>query len=82
MPIPIKKPNFIDSYEGQAAKQQLQSMVADDTYMTESSYSPNAELYPNNLIPFVDKHMEYLRSHPSTNPQHYLSNLRMITRLR
>lgn len=77
-----KKINFIDSDEGQATRQQLLDMVADDAYMTDSSYSANGALYPDNLIPFVDKHMEYLRSHPTTNPQQYLSNLRLVTRLR
>lgn len=82
MPTSSKKSNFGDSDEGQDAKYQLQRMVTDGTYMTDPSYSANTDLYPNNLIPFVDKHMEYLRSHPATNPQHYLSNLRLITRLK
>lgn len=77
----IKKISFIDSDEGRATKKQLQNMLTDDAYMTAPSYSANTGLYPNNLIPFVDKHMEYLRSHPSTNPVHYLSNLRLISRL-
>lgn len=78
----IKKISFSDSDEGRATKQKLQRMLTDNTYMTAPSYSANTGLYPNNLIPFVDKHMEYLRSHPATNPEHYLSNLRLISRLK
>ncbi len=80
MSIPSKKINFSDSDEGVATKYQLQVMVSDDIYMTDSSYTANIKLYPDNLMPFVDKHMEYLRNHPATNPRHYLSNLRLITR--
>ncbi|QQS18155.1 hypothetical protein IPL68_05985 [Candidatus Saccharibacteria bacterium] len=57
-------------------------MASDTTYITEAGYSPNSELYPNHVIPFVEKHLEYLRTHPTTDPQHYLSNLRLMTRRR
>lgn len=82
MPTLTKRPNFNDSDEGRAVRRQLQSMVADGNYATRSSYSANTALYPDNIIPFVDKHMEYLRNHPATDPQHYLSNLRLITRVK
>jgi hypothetical protein len=82
MPTLSKRPNFSDSDEGRAVRQQLEVMVEDGSYATRPSYSANAMLYPDHLMPFVDKHMEYLRNHPATNPQHYLSNLRLITRLK
>lgn len=82
MPTMKKKFNFFESEEGVAVKQTLRLMTEDTRYNTDSSYSADSGSYPNNLIPFVDKHMNYLRSHPSTDPQHYLSNLRLITRLR
>ena len=82
MHMPSKRPNFGDSDEGRAVRVQLQSMVADSNYLTRSSYSANTALYPDHIMPFVDRHMEYLRNHPATNPQHYLSNLRLITRLK
>lgn len=75
-----KRPNFFDSEEGVAALAALQSMVADSRYYTEPSYSSNVMLYPDNLIPFIDKHMCYLRDHPSTEPRHYISNLRLKTK--
>lgn len=76
-----KKPNFFDTEEGIAALAALQAMVADASYCTKPSYSSNIVLYPDNLIPFIDKHMCYLRDHPATKPQHYLSNLRLMTKL-
>lgn len=77
-----KRPNFIETEEGIATLHALQSMVADSVYNTEPSYSSNSILYPDYLIPFIDKHMCYLRDHPSTNPRQYISNLRLITKIR
>jgi hypothetical protein len=77
-----RKINFFDTEDGVAFEQELKDMDANAIYATSSSYSTNSELYPDNLIPFVDKHMNYMRSHPSTNAQHYLANLRLMTRIR
>jgi hypothetical protein len=82
MPYVKKKNNFFDSQEGYETKRVLEAMVEDGRYNTASSYSAKIETYPDNLMPFVDKHMEYLNAHPSTNPSHYLANLRLMTRLR
>lgn len=82
MSVASKRINFTDSEEGVEVRQILKQMVLDDRYNTDSSYSANSEQYPDNLIPFVDKHMNYLCAHPGTDPQHYISNLRLITRLR
>lgn len=76
------RPNFRETDEGRYAKQQLQNMVEDEAYKTESTYSANAVLHPDKTLSFVDKHMEYLRLHPATDLHHYLSNLRLISRLR
>jgi hypothetical protein len=77
-----KKQNFFESSEGVKVAELLTAMAADPTYNTVSSYSANSELYPDNLIPFVNKHMDYLRNHPATDPRHYLANLRLMTRVR
>lgn len=82
MPTYKKKPNFFETEEGVEFIETLRIMAKDKTYNTKSSYSANGELYPDNLIPFVNKHMEYLKNHPATNPQHYLANLRLMTRVR
>jgi hypothetical protein len=77
-----KKINFFETEEGAEFIQSLRRMVADATYNTKPSFSANTELYPDHLIPFVNKHIAYINSHPLTDPTHYLSNLRLITRLR
>jgi hypothetical protein len=82
MPSSTKSAAFFASEEGQAFIQSLKDMTADARYITNPGYSPNGELYPSHVIPFVEKHIEYLRTHPTTDPQHYLSNLRLITRVR
>ena len=43
-----------------------------------SAYSSNTALYPDNKIPFVDKHIAYLLAHPKLDPIQYLSNLRLM----
>jgi len=77
-----KKINFFESEEGAAIEQALQHMTLDATYNTAASYSTNATVYPDNLIPFVDKHKNYLAAHPAVNPKLYVSNLRLMTRVR
>lgn len=82
MPSSTKSAAFFASEEGQAFIRSLQEMMTDAQYITNPGYSPNAELYPSHVIPFVEKHIEYLRAHPTLDPSHYLSNLRLITRVR
>lgn len=77
-----KRTNFYESEEGQEVKDILKKMAQDDGYNTGPSYSANIDEYPDNLISFVDKHMQYLNTHPSVNPSHYLSNLRLMKRVR
>ncbi|MDQ3064949.1 MAG: hypothetical protein M3Q36_01630 [bacterium] len=77
-----KKIDFFTTEEGMNYVQKLRDMALDMTYHTDSSYSTNSDAYPDNQIPFVNKHMEYIRSHPALDPQQYLSNLRLMTRVR
>ncbi len=77
-----KRPDFFTTPEGVRFKHALEQMVADKTCNTRSSFSTNTELYPDHNIPFVNKHMEYIRNHPSVNPNHYLANLRLMIRVR
>jgi hypothetical protein len=77
-----KKTRLFTEEEAVEIERRLRVMAGDITYNTESSYSTNSEAYPDNLIPFVDKHMGYLRSHPRVDPEQYLSNLRLMTRIR
>jgi hypothetical protein len=84
MPVSKKtrKNHFFETPEGMDVIATLKMMDADDKFNTKSSYSANSGLYPDHQIPFVDKHVEYLRCHPSTDPEHYLANLRLVTRIR
>ena len=77
-----KKTDFFETEDGVEVVRILKQMSLDDTYNTRSSYSANTEVYPDNLIPFVQKHVDYLRAHPAVNPRQYIANLRLRTRLR
>ncbi len=81
MAITRKRGSFYSDEEAAETEAILAAMVQDESFNTESSYSANSTLYPDNIIPFVDKHMQYLRSH-ATDPQQYVSNLRLMTRIR
>jgi hypothetical protein len=70
---------FLTSPEGIAAQADLEEMEKDKGYKTVSTYSPTAE---NGILLFIDKHMNYLSSHASVNASQYVSNLRLITKIR
>jgi hypothetical protein len=82
MALTKKRSDFFDSQEGLKAKQALVEMQANKEYNTNSDYSTNQEKYADNRIPFVDKHMKYLSENQSVNIKHYLSNLRLMTRIK
>lgn len=69
---------FLSSDEGDLIRQELEGMMTNPQYNTTSTYSPASE----GQLTFVDKHMDYLSKHPAVNRQHYLSNLRLMTRVR
>lgn len=77
-----KRIDFYTSEAGLEARDLLIKMAADNGFNTQAIYSANSEQYPNNLIPFVDKHMAYLNVHPDIEPRDYISNLRLMTRMR
>ena len=74
--------NLFGPEEREDIRQRLQNMVDSNSYNTESSYAANGLLYPDNLISFVDRHINYLNSHPKLDAGMYLSNLRLMTRIR
>jgi hypothetical protein len=82
MPTYKKKEDFFATEDGKDFVKALKKMAADNAYSTDASYSANSELYPDNTISFVNKHIEYIRNHPSTDPGQYLANLRLMTRKR
>lgn len=82
MSAPKTRSQFFTTEEGVHVEEELRAMVADERYNTDSSYSPNLDLYPDNLIPFVEKHKAYLMAHPALNAETYLANLRLMTKHR
>lgn len=82
MPTAKKRPDLYTSEEGAKVQAALKSMALDNGYSTIDSYSANADVHPDHLVTFVEKHMSYLQTHPSVDPDHYLANLRLMTRVR
>jgi hypothetical protein len=82
MPSTKKRSNFFESEEGTTAKQKLIELVNNEEFNTSDGFSADNEQYPDGVLPFVDKHMEYLRTHPQISVEHYISNLRLRTRTR
>jgi hypothetical protein len=71
--------DFLTSADGIAAHEVLTEMMNDKGYKTVSTYSPSSE---NGDLSFIDKHMNYLSSHTGVNASQYVSNLRLITKIR
>lgn len=74
-----KRSNFFDSQEAVEIREKLQFMTLSDAYNTQPSFTADTNKYPDNLISFLDKHMNYLNSHPSLDSNMYLANLRLMT---
>lgn len=77
MVSPLGVQKFLDSELADTIRAELQRMVDDPQFNTENSYSPSSV----ERLEFIDKHMGYLSRHLSLNPNHYLSNLRLMTRI-
>lgn len=59
----------------------LENMEKNELLNTAPSYvkdGPSAI----KLVSFREKHLTHLKEHPKTNPQHYLSNLRAMIKIR
>ena len=82
MPTLKKRVDFRLTEEGIQTEQALREMDSDAAFNTIASYSANSTLHPNHEISFVEKHMKYITEHPSVNVAAYLSNLRLMTRIR
>ncbi|HXR49841.1 MAG TPA: hypothetical protein VN778_02340, partial [Verrucomicrobiae bacterium] len=74
--------SFLDSQEAKDIRRALQQMALDSSYSTASSYSADSLTYPDNLIPFIDKHMNYLNAHPKLDASMYLANIKLMSRVR
>ncbi len=82
MSAPKSRSQYFTTEEGLEIEKALKMMATDTRYNTESSYSPNVALYPDNSMSFVEKHKAYLNAHPSLNADTYLANLRLMTKSR
>ncbi len=82
MSAPKSRSQYFTTEEGVEIEKSLKEMATDSRYNTESSYSPNLALYPDNSMSFVEKHKAYLNAHPALNADTYLANLRLMTKSR
>ena len=76
-----QRADYFNSTQGREVQRELINMSTNTKYNTTSTYTTNGELYPDNLIPFVDKHMNYINSHPQLDAWTYLANVKIYTRL-
>jgi hypothetical protein len=72
------KPIFIDETEIKSA---LKHMEEDPALKTPPSYARDNQ-HSIHLMTFREKHSAYLKDHPKVNPEHYLSNLRAMIKIR
>lgn len=77
-----KRPQFATSLEAKRVLHILQEIESSPVYTTTTTYSSNIDKYPDHRMPFCDKHLDYIESHPELNIDHYLANLRLTTKVR
>lgn len=72
-------PPFMSEEEVRSA---LSVMLSDVSLRTDPGYTEDEVLYPDHQAPFIEKHISYLKGHPKVNPKDYLSNLRIMIKIR
>jgi hypothetical protein len=75
----ISKRPFIDQAEVETI---LASMEQDDSYNTNRGFVRDTPQSEKRSVSFKELHMNYLKKHPKINPEHYLSNLRTMLKIR
>ena len=70
------------AYSLDEAAVQLRILKKDPTMNTIGAYSPTAIDFPDQIRPFSEVHLEYLRKNKHVNPDHYISNLRIMLKKR
>lgn len=60
----------------------LRALEKDPLYNTPSRYHADTERYPDNTISFAQTHLEHLKKFPKVDPDQYISNLRLMTKIR
>ena len=64
------------------ATTQLEEMQNNPAFITKGIYSPTADDFPDNHLPFVQVHLAYLKKHHQVDPAGYISNLRIMIKRR
>ncbi len=62
--------------------EKLKALEEDPSMSTKDAYSPTANDWPGNRMPFVERHLAYLKSHKLVEAEGYLSNLALIIKKR
>lgn len=78
MRITVSQQKFLDSDEAKAIRAELTRMESDKDYNTQPMYA--ATLVDDK--PFVERHMTYLSDRPKLDPQQFLRNLKLMTRIK
>lgn len=76
-----KRVYALGAEEEQEIKGALSQMVLSGSYNTTPGFTANSIVYPDGLMPFVDKHMRYLDTYPKLDARTYIANLRLKTRI-
>lgn len=75
----LGKASIIQLLQDARVREKLQAIEKDTSlHKIKTTYSANTDLYPDNQMPFVDKHYDYLLKHPDVDPDQYLANLRLM----
>jgi len=74
----LSQKEFFNSDAAAKVRMNLVLMDSDPLYNTTASY----QYFNMAGLSFVDKHMLYLSQHPNVSHQHYLSNLRLKSKIR
>ncbi len=70
------------TYSLDEALLELRKLEKDPTMNTVGAYSPTALEFKDQIRPFSEVHLEYLRKNKNVNPDHYISNLKIMLKKR
>ena len=60
---------------------ELTTLERDPSFVTKPAFTTNKD-WPDNKMPFVQYHVHYLRTHKLVTHEGYLSNLRLMLKVR
>lgn len=78
MKTSIGRQAFLQSEEAVLLREELEAMVKDPTYNTTARYTRTAASGSQ----FVENHMIYMANHLNINHQQYISNIKLMTKIR